>query len=186
MAFPAVWAAAMVDTHANGTAASVIAIAAAIGIFARWRRRIFGHLPSIIGAGLAQRHRRFHPLTGVNPPDWTWNASMGGHIFVYGRNQDMHDEALILDFLFVDFRTGFVDHDHASTLVAVVKVNGDLTGDQVGGFPGVVLVLAIQSNRIFEPDAVSDVEMKNGHWLLLEVNAVKPSVFQDAVRRHQA
>jgi len=94
--------------------------------------------------------------------------------------------ALILDFLFVDFRTGFVDHDHASTLVAVVKVNGDLTGDQVGGFPGVVLVLAIQSNRIFEPDAVSDVEMKNGHWLLLEVNAVKPSVFQDAVRRHQA
>src|SRR6267142_1780990 len=70
--------------------------------------------------------------------------------------------ALILDFLFVDFRTGFVDHDHASTLVAVVKVNGDLTGDQVGGFPGVVLVLAIQSNRIFEPDTVSDVKMKMG------------------------
>jgi hypothetical protein len=35
MGFPAVWAVAMVDTHANGTAASVIAIAAAIGIFAR-------------------------------------------------------------------------------------------------------------------------------------------------------
>jgi len=48
--------------------------------------------------------------------------------------------------------------------VAIVKVNGDLTSDQVGGFPGVVLVLAIQSNRIFEPDAVSDVEMKNRHW----------------------
>jgi hypothetical protein len=90
--------------------------------------------------------------------------------------------ALILDFLFVDFRTGFVDHDHASTLVAVVKVNGDLTGDQVGGFPGVVLVLAIQPNRIFEPDTVSDVEMKNGHWLLLEVNARKRSMFRDAVQ----
>jgi hypothetical protein len=74
------------------------------------------------------------------------------------------DEALILDFLFVDFGSGFVDHHHASTRVAVIKVNGDLTGNQVGGFPGVVLVLAIQSNRIFEPDAVSDVEMKNGHW----------------------
>jgi hypothetical protein len=80
------------------------------------------------------------------------------------RNREARDEALILDFLFVDFRAGFVDHDHASTLVAVIKVNGDLTGDQVGGFLGVVLVLAIQSDRIFEPDTVSDVEMKNGHW----------------------
>lgn len=80
------------------------------------------------------------------------------------RNREARDEALILDFLFVDFRAGFVDHDHASTLVAVIKVNGDLTGDQVGGFLGVVLVFAIQSNRIFEPETVSDVEMKNGHW----------------------
>jgi hypothetical protein len=80
------------------------------------------------------------------------------------RNRDARGEALILDFLFVDFKAGFVDHDHASPRLAVIKVNGDLTGNQVGGFPGVVLVLAIQSNRIFEPDAVSDVEMKNGHW----------------------
>jgi len=80
------------------------------------------------------------------------------------RTRDARDQALFLDFLFVDFRAGFVDHDHASTRVAVIKVNGDLTGDQVGGFLGVVLVLAIQSNRIFEPDTVSDVEMKNGHW----------------------
>src|SRR3979490_2464817 len=86
------------------------------------------------------------------------------HTFVDGRNQDTCDEALTADFLFVDFRTGFVDHDHAATLGAVVKVNGDLTGHQVGGFPGVVLVLAIQPNRIFEPETVSDVEMKNGHW----------------------
>ena len=80
------------------------------------------------------------------------------------RNRDARDEALFLDFLFVDFRAGFVDHDHASTRVVVIKVNGDLMGDQVGGFLGVVLVLAIQSNRIFEPETVSDVEMKNGHW----------------------
>jgi hypothetical protein len=114
------------------------------------------------------------------------SANEPRHTFVDGRNQDTRDEALIVDFLFVDFGTGFVDHDHASTLVAVIKINGDLTGDQVGGFPGVVLVLAIQSNRIFEPDTVSDVEMKNGHWLLLKVNAVKPSVFLNAVRLHQA
>jgi hypothetical protein len=83
------------------------------------------------------------------------------------RNRDARDEALILDFLFVDFSAGFVDYDHASPRVAVIKVNGDLTGNQVGGFLGVVLVLAIQSHRIFEPDAVSNIEMKNGHWLLL-------------------
>jgi hypothetical protein len=45
MVFPAVWAAAMVGTPANGTATIVIATAAAIEIFARWKRRIFGHLP---------------------------------------------------------------------------------------------------------------------------------------------
>jgi hypothetical protein len=45
MGFPAVWAAAMVGTHANGAATIVIAIAAAIEILARWKRRIFGHLP---------------------------------------------------------------------------------------------------------------------------------------------
>jgi hypothetical protein len=42
MVFPAVWAAAVVGTHAIGTAMSVIAIAASVGIFARRRRRILG------------------------------------------------------------------------------------------------------------------------------------------------
>jgi hypothetical protein len=42
MGFPAVWAAAMVGTHANGPATIVIAIAAAIEILARWKRRISG------------------------------------------------------------------------------------------------------------------------------------------------
>jgi len=35
----------MVGTQANGTATAVIAIAASIGIVARLKRRIFGHLP---------------------------------------------------------------------------------------------------------------------------------------------
>jgi hypothetical protein len=45
MGFPAVWAAAVVGTHANGTATIVIATAETIEIAERWRRRIFGHLP---------------------------------------------------------------------------------------------------------------------------------------------
>src|ERR1700726_102999 len=45
MVFPAVWAAAMVGTHANDTLATVIAIAVIIEIFARWRRRIFCTFP---------------------------------------------------------------------------------------------------------------------------------------------
>ena len=69
-----------------------------------------------------------------------------------------------------------------TTLVAVIKINSDLTGGQVGGFPGVMLVLAIQSNRIFEPDTVSNIEMKNGHWLLLGVNARKRSMFRAALQ----
>jgi hypothetical protein len=70
---------------------------------------------------------------------------------------------LILDVRFVDFRTGFVDHHHASTLAAVIEVNSDLMRDQVGGFPGFVLVLAIQPDWVFESDAVGDIKMKNGH-----------------------
>jgi hypothetical protein len=49
MVFPAVWAAAMVGTHANGTAMIVMTIAETIEILARWRRRIFEHLPSELG-----------------------------------------------------------------------------------------------------------------------------------------
>jgi hypothetical protein len=44
MVFPAVWAAAMVGTHANGTATNVIATAA-IEIFANWIRRILSTFP---------------------------------------------------------------------------------------------------------------------------------------------
>src|ERR1700721_608542 len=61
MVFPAVWAAAMVGTHANGTLATVIAIAAIIEIFARLRRRIFCTFPVAWDACLAQRDLRFHP-----------------------------------------------------------------------------------------------------------------------------
>jgi hypothetical protein len=42
MVFPAVWAAAMVGTHASGIATTVIAIAAAIEIFVS---RILGTFP---------------------------------------------------------------------------------------------------------------------------------------------
>jgi hypothetical protein len=45
MVFPAVWAAAMVGTQANGAATIIIAIAASIGILACLKHRIFGHLP---------------------------------------------------------------------------------------------------------------------------------------------
>jgi hypothetical protein len=38
-----------------------------------------------------------------------------------------------------------------------------LTRDQVGGFPCVVLALAIETHRVFEPDAVGYIKMKNGH-----------------------
>ena len=101
----------------------------------------------------------------------TAHAAASPHLF----------RALILDFLFVDFRAGFVDHDHAPTFAVVIEVNGDLTRDQVGGFPGVVLVLAIQSNRIFETDAVGYIKMKNGHGRFsCEINAGKPAVFQNA------
>jgi hypothetical protein len=48
----------------------------------------------------------------------------------------------ILDVSLVDFGIGFVDHDYASARAAVVKIDGDLMGDQIGGFPGVVLVLS--------------------------------------------
>jgi hypothetical protein len=71
--------------------------------------------------------------------------------------------ALIPDFLFVDFAAGLVDHDHASIAAAVIKVDGDLKRDQVGGFPCVVFAFAIQSNRVFEPDAIGNIKMKNGH-----------------------
>jgi hypothetical protein len=70
----------------------------------------------------------------------------------------------ILDFSLVDFGTGFVDHDHASARAAVVKVDGDLMGDQIGGFPGIVLVLAIEPDRILETNAIGNIKMKNGHW----------------------
>src|SRR5512140_1205746 len=63
MVFPAVWAAAMVGTHTNIHAATVIAIAASIGIPARLRRRILGHLPFCVSeACLAQRERGWKPI----------------------------------------------------------------------------------------------------------------------------
>jgi hypothetical protein len=69
---------------------------------------------------------------------------------------------LILNFFFVDLGACLVDH-HASVLAVVGKVDGDLTGDQVGALPGVMLVLAIETNGVFEPDAIGDIEMKSGH-----------------------
>jgi hypothetical protein len=70
----------------------------------------------------------------------------------------------ILDFSLVDFGTGFVDHDYASARAAVVKIDGDLMGDQIGSFPGVVLVLAIEPDRVLETNTIGNVKMKNGHW----------------------
>src|ERR1700694_27819 len=68
MVFPAVWAAAMVGAHANGTAMIVIAIAETIEILASWRRRIFGHFPVTNGTCLAQRDPRCHPITSYRYP----------------------------------------------------------------------------------------------------------------------
>src|SRR5512142_1571785 len=74
MVFPAVWAAAMVGPPANVHAATIIAIAASIGIPARLRRRIPGHLPFCVSeACLAQRERGWKPIwrrqiAGNNPP----------------------------------------------------------------------------------------------------------------------
>src|ERR1019366_10330637 len=62
MGFPAVWAAAMVGPHANGTATIVNAIAETIEIFARLKRRICGHLPLRNETCLAHRDRRCHPI----------------------------------------------------------------------------------------------------------------------------
>jgi hypothetical protein len=70
----------------------------------------------------------------------------------------------ILDFSLVDFGTGFVDHDNASARAAVVKIDSDLMGDQIGGLPGIVLVLAIEPDRVFETNAIGNIKMKNGHW----------------------
>jgi hypothetical protein len=62
MGFPAVWAAAMVGTHTEGTATIVVAIAATIKSFARWARRILGHLPLRDESCLAQRDLRCQPV----------------------------------------------------------------------------------------------------------------------------
>src|SRR5512137_2822909 len=62
MVFPAVWAAAMVGTQANGTAAIVIAIAASIGIFADLRRRIGAPSGSRIGSVSSATSCRSHFL----------------------------------------------------------------------------------------------------------------------------
>jgi hypothetical protein len=67
------------------------------------------------------------------------------------------------DRYFVDLQAGLIDHRYASALAAVIQIDGDLSGDQVGGFPGVARVLAIQTDRIFEPHAIGNIEMKNGH-----------------------
>jgi hypothetical protein len=68
-----------------------------------------------------------------------------------------------LDFGLVDFGTGFIDHDNAPALTVVIKVDGDLMGNQIGGFLRVILVFAIQPDWIFETNAVGNIKMKNGH-----------------------
>jgi hypothetical protein len=86
----------------------------------------------------------------------------------------------VLDFRLVDFGTGFVGHDYASALAVVVKVDGDLMGDQIGGFPGVVLVLAIQPDRILEANGIGNVKMKYGHWNSSSgVNAPEQNLFRN-------
>src|ERR1700730_16974548 len=63
MGFPAVWAAAMVGTKANGAATIIIAIAASIGIFACLKRILgtfrlrIGSVSSATGAALKARRR---------------------------------------------------------------------------------------------------------------------------------
>jgi hypothetical protein len=88
----------------------------------------------------------------------------------------------VLDFSLVDFGTGFVDHDNASARAAVVKVDGDLMGNLVGGFPGVVLVLAIEPDRVLETNGVGNIKMKNGHLNSSSgVNAPRLNPFRNSV-----
>src|SRR3979411_2018398 len=68
-----------------------------------------------------------------------------------------------LDRCLVDFGTGFVDHHHGAVHAVGIKVEGDLPGDQVGGFLCVALAFAIQPDRILQPDAVGNFKMKNRH-----------------------
>src|SRR6267142_1481311 len=73
------------------------------------------------------------------------------------------DNASGLDRYRVDLRTGFVDHHHGAILAAVSNINGDLPRDQVGGLLRIVLASAIESDRILEPYAIGNIEMKNRH-----------------------
>jgi hypothetical protein len=82
-------------------------------------------------------------------------------------------KASALDKGLVDFRPGLVDDHNAPFFAAFFEINGDLPGHQVGGLLRVVLVLTVQSNRIFESNTIGNIEMKNGHWILHEVNAAK-------------
>jgi hypothetical protein len=93
----------------------------------------------------------------------------------------------LLDFSLVDFGAGLIDHDDASALAVIVEIDRDLPGDQIGGFPGVLLVLAIQPDRILEPNAVGNIEMKNGHCgSSCGVNAAKLNLFRDSDGRSSA
>src|ERR1700733_16141851 len=63
----------------------------------------------------------------------------------------------------VDLLAIFVDYDHTSVLVVANDVERDVMRDQVSGLPRVVFARAVQTDRIFEPKAIGDIEMKNGH-----------------------
>jgi len=38
-----------------------------------------------------------------------------------------------------------------------------LSGNQIGGFPRLLLASAIQTNRIFQPNAIGNIKVENGH-----------------------
>jgi hypothetical protein len=63
----------------------------------------------------------------------------------------------------VDFRTGLIDHHHQAIAAAIGDIDGDLARHQIGGVPGIAFAFAIRADRIFQPDTVFNIEMKNGH-----------------------
>src|ERR1700723_3709461 len=72
--------------------------------------------------------------------------------------------ASIPDARLVNFGTSLIDHHHRAVVVAIGNVDGDLPGNQIGGFSGVVFAFAVQTDRIFQPHTVVNIKMKNRHW----------------------
>jgi hypothetical protein len=68
----------------------------------------------------------------------------------------------------VNLRAILTDHDDFA-LVLCPNLNGDLAGDILGDFFGLVLS-AIHADHVRNIYAIDNVEMKSGHWFLRRGN----------------